>query len=345
MKTKKDDVLYCGVSEEKINCAIPVFYKENIKLLEFWIEERYKIHIRKDIEQKPYPWTEDSILKNYRFTSVKRYHDRETIWLIENITENPELDLEEKVWNCILFRTWNKSETSKLLGAPYKKEQYIKGSEYFRPLVDNVVKNNPNYVWYTNAFNTGGIKQTWQFQDNAIKSSELKNELESEKNMTLRMFFLMDHVNDHQIVEKILASESQMEVFETLQLVPGIGPFLAYQIFVDLSYDPEFKFSENEFTVAGPGCRRGIDRVVRDMSGLSYEELIFWIRDNQRGVFSSIDFHNLMYDLPEEDRRLSVIDIENAFCEISKYLKTYYNEGRPKVKYVIKNRNKNFGLF
>lgn len=344
MKTKKDDVLYCGVSKEKIESISPILNEENLKHLEFWIKERYKIRTRKDIEKKPFPWTENGILRNYKFTNVKRYHDRETVWLIDNITDNPDLSLEEKVWNCILFRTWNKSETSKILGAPYKKEQYIKGSEHFKSMMDEAIKKNPDHVWFTNAFHTGGIKQTWQFQDNTLKSSNERHKLVREKNIPFRMFFLMDYVNDNKIVEKILESKDQLEAFETLQLIPGVGLFLAYQMFVDFSYILDFKFSENEFTVAGPGCQRGIDRVVEDLNGLSYEELIFWIRDNQKELFS-IDFNSLMSDLPEEDRRLTVIDIENAFCEISKYLKTFYNEGRPKVKYALRNRVKNLGLF
>lgn len=350
MKTKDHDVLYCGVSREKIETTSPTFHEENLKHLSFWIQERYRIHYLKDVEKKPFPWTENTIFRNYRFTNVKRYHDRETLWLLKNITNDERFSLEEKIWNSILFRSWNKSRTLEILGAPYHKEEYLQGSEYFRPRVDKALKDYPDYVWYTNAFNTGGLKQTWQYRDGKgyrdgyRKTSDAVTKPDHEKNMTLRAFFMMDWVTENYIVEKVMNSESQMECFEILQSVPGIGPFLAYQVFIDLSYIPEFKFSENEFTVAGPGCKRGISWVVENRNGLSHEEVIFWIRDHQEELFS-IDFATLMKDLPEEDRRLTVMDIENSFCEISKYLKAVYGKGRPKVKYVIQNRNKNNELF
>jgi hypothetical protein len=350
MKNKLKDTPYCNVSKEKIDTIAPIFNKENLKHLEFWIKERYSIHIRKDVEKLSFPWTNNQILKNFRFTNVKRYHDRETLWLLKNITRNSELDFEERIWNSILFRSWNKSTTLEILGAPYKKEEYNRGSDHFRPLVDDAVKNNPDYVWYTNAFNTGGLKQTWQYKDGKgyrdgyRKTSDAETKPDHEKNMTLRVFFMMDWVNENKVIEKILSSKSQQECFEILLTIPGIGPFLSYQIFIDLSYDPHFQFSENEFTVAGPGCKRGINWVVEDRNGLSYEETIFWLRDHQSELFS-IDFNSLMYDLPEEDRSLTVMDLENSFCEISKYLKAFYGKGRPKVKYSMKNRNKNQSLF
>ena len=91
--------------------------------------------------------------------------------------------------------------------------------------------------------------------------------------------------------------------------IKGIGDFLAYQIWVDLTYIPEFDQSEDSFTVAGPGCRLGIDLLVEDRDGMTHEELIFHLRDNQHALDLDIDF------------TLTVMDIENCFCEFSKYTK------------------------
>ena len=60
----------------------------------------------------------------------------------------------------------------------------------------------------------------------------------------------------------------------------AIGKFLVYQVFVDMTYIPYYKFSENEFVLSGPGCDRGIHALCKDLDGLTEEEFMFWLRDN-----------------------------------------------------------------
>lgn len=49
-----------------------------------WIIEREKIRIKKETGE-PFPWTEDPILKAYRFCNVRREDDTVTKWIAENI--------------------------------------------------------------------------------------------------------------------------------------------------------------------------------------------------------------------------------------------------------------------
>ena len=44
-------------------------------------------------------------------------------------------------------------------------------------------------------------------------------------------------------------------------------------------------------------------------------------------------------DLPEGERTINVMSLENCFCEISKYLKAHYGTGRPRVKYRVPEQN------
>ncbi len=349
MKTKLKDTRYCGVSKEKIKTIEPILNEENLNLLEFWIKERYLIHYRKDHLKKSFPWTDNETLKKYRFTNVKRYHDRETLWLLKNITHNKDLTYEERLINSILFRSWNKGKTMDLFGGPFKFEELKKGPEHFRKRVEEAIKENPKFVWYTPAFNTGGAKSACAFPDGMgyrngyRKKDEAQIKPEYEYNIPLRMFFMINWVIENNIIDSIKESKDQSECFSTILKIHGYGPFLAYQVFVDLSYIPEFPFSENEFTIAGPGCRSGIDRIVENKEGLSYEEIIFWFRDNQDKLFD-IDFNEVMKDLPKYDRRLTTMDFENAFCEISKFIKSVKKEGRPRVNYkqISKNSTKLF---
>jgi len=181
MQTKLKDSPYCGVRKEVIQSAKPKLNQENLKHLYDWISERYKVHVRKDVNKEKAPWTDNSIIKNYRFTNVRREHDRETKWLIENITSNTVLSLRDKVLNCIMFRTWNTSTTSEILGAPWREADISKleDKEKFRSTIEEYSTKNPKYVWFTSAFNCGGLKsaQVFPFLDfylNSMANKEAK---------------------------------------------------------------------------------------------------------------------------------------------------------------------------
>lgn len=60
-------------------------------------------------------------------------------------------------------------------------------------------------------------------------------------------------------------AQSQKEVYDIIQELPSFAYFLSYQVFVDLTYIKDFPFSENEFTIAGPGCKRGLSYVLRTL--------------------------------------------------------------------------------
>jgi hypothetical protein len=179
MKNKEADVLYCNVDKEKIKEAQPTLNPKNEELFFHWISERYKIHYLKDVEKKSAPWTKDLILKKYRFTNVKRYHDKETIYLIENIVKS-DLSLEEKILNVFIFRAWNKSNSFKLFGGPWKKKELAKGPDNFREKIETLMKENPKMVWFTNAFNTGSMKSVWGFYG-------FKNQLKKKGAKTIKL--------------------------------------------------------------------------------------------------------------------------------------------------------------
>ena len=118
-----------------------------------WIIERNRIYIRKEIDKQPFPWTNDSILREFRFTNVKRWQDRESRWLIDNVLSNETLSLEDKIYNCILFRSWNKSKTFELFcGKGLTKSQLLLDPiEGYEAIYDSYSESHPDYVWFTNA--------------------------------------------------------------------------------------------------------------------------------------------------------------------------------------------------
>lgn len=341
MKTKKRDVLYCGVDKYKILSAIPSIDTDMFKELAQMVKDRYRIHKRKDVKKLSKPWTKNPVMQQYKFTNVRREHDKQSRYLIDNITNNPELTLEDKIVNCFMFRAWNNWDTFHDLGLPADAQRLYDPSfkETIRPIYKRLSKDTPERKWWSNAFNQGGFKMVWGYPDGTARSLYEREgaKRHHEKDIPLRPLHIAPYLQDHDIVKKLLQAKDQQECFEIIKTVPGYADFMAYQVFVDLTYIPEFPFSENEFTVAGPGCKRGLDILFIDRAGLSYEECLFWLRDSWETLCGDLEIpwnaDKLFSDLPEYDRRMNVMSLENCFCEFSKYMKVIKGTGRPRVRY------------
>ena len=365
MKTKGKDVLYCGVRGNVIFNVDPVLDWDSVHHFKDFVIDRYRIHKRKDIKGLPAPWTKNPILQEYKFTNVRREHDRQTKYLLENITHNPELTLEDKIVNSFLFRAWNNWVTLRDFGFPYAARFLYDPNtkEAIRPLYHKLNEENPDRLWYNNAYNQGGTKCAWKFADADIRKVPYRFGDEKamgddkypdyEPDIPLRPFHVGIWLGRGHIVDKLLHAKDQQECFEIIKSVRGFADFLAYQVFVDLTYIKEFPFSENEFTIAGPGCKKGLDYIFKDKDGMTYEECLFWLRDhiNMEGysLFRNDELYDyeeehgyshreynpykLFSDLPEYDRCMNVMSLENCMCELSKYIRTVRGEGRPRCHY------------
>lgn len=367
MKNKDKDKLYCGVDKNKIDSAEPELNWRSVHYFKEFVLDRYRVHKRKDVKQLPAPWTKNPVIAEFKFTNVRREHDRQTKYLLENITHNDSLTLEDKIVNSFLFRSWNNWSTLRDFGFPYsaKKIYNPKLKNKVRPIYEKLNAENPNRIWFSNAYRHGGTICAWKFEnaDREKRPFEFGNDLKLgddkyndwEPEMPLRPFHVGVWLGPERldIVNKLLKAKNQKEAFKVINSVRGLGEFVAYQIFVDLTYIPEFPFSENEFVVAGPGCKSGLDYIFKDKSGMSYEECVFWLRDMinymsyslfrcdelsewevENGLKSrEYNPDELFNDLPKYDRHMNVMSIENCMCELSKYMRSVDGTGRPKNKY------------
>ena len=373
MLTKPADIHYCGVDIDKIRSANPVLNEEVMKYHHLYLTERHEIYKRKEIEKLPQKdWTKDEVFRDYRFTNIRRELDRESKWLIEKISTNNSLTLEQKILNTILFRTYNKSSTLSIIDYPITDFANLDIDAY-RKVFEIYAHEHPKYVFFTPAFNTGGLKFANAFPKRIKDKAYLNQpglqvtvickengerqegmvykdardmvanepdlyEIEGwEGNIPTRMIHMIKHLYEIDLQGKILEAETQQEAYEALLTVHGFSGFLAYQVFVDLTYIPEYKFSENEFTISGPGCNRGLNDLFEDRDGLSDEELLFWVRDNIQKKWKeagwSADYSQIFDHLPDCDQGLNVMMLENSFCELSKLTKAKRGTGRPRNRY------------
>lgn len=324
MKNKKADVMYCGIRRKVIKNAHPELDIDALNMFTYFIRERYKIHLKKDFYGKNKPWTKDPILNEYRFTNIRREHDFETRYLIQNVSENEFLSYRQKLLNTVLFRLFNKHETFEIMGAPFKFE-WAWTYKLARKKLLEYHEEHPSYVFFTSAFYTSGLKMG------------IKPMFPKETFVPGTILRFLKYLNESDFIDQITTAETQKDVFEVLKNQPGIGEFLAYQIFVDFTYIKDFPFSENEFTVAGPGCKKGLNFLFIDRDGMSYEECLFWLRNNWENINENVNVkvvpEELMIDLKHYDRIMNVMSLENCFCEFSKYYRAAHDLGRPRNKY------------
>jgi hypothetical protein len=332
MKNKRADVKYCGVNQQKILEAKPKLNAVAVKHFYDFVTERYKIHIRKDFLKQKAPWTNNPILLQYKFCNIRREHDRQSQYLIKNISANPCLSIEDKIVNSFYFRAWNNWDTMKDLGGPWPAKSLYSSQmkEQVRPIYQKLATEDPDRKWWSSAYNQGGTKQAWRYPN-------LNRKVDKEDYIPLRVFHIGPWLKEHNTIEKLLNASDQKVAFEAIREIQGFADFLAYQIFVDLTYIEDFPFSENEFVVAGPGCRNGLNKLFDDYDGLTLEEALFWLADNIDEIFNKIHppfwAGRLFVDLPQEDRFFSVMCLENCMCEFCKYIRTVEGNGRPRVKY------------
>lgn len=342
MRTKPRDVEYCGVDRGKIASADPALNEQNMKLLLRFITERYRVHLKKDVEGRPAPWTKDKVIARYRFTNVRREHDRQTRNLLANISTNDDLTLEEKILNSFLFRAWNNGSTMDSLGGPWSAGHIYSPllKEHAREQYHQLLKEDPDRAWWSSAYIQGGTKCAWRYAESGRVERGTKG---SEVDIPLRVFHIGPWLKEGNVVQRLLEAKDQKEAFEIIRGVKGFADFLAYQVFVDLTYIEDFPFSENEFVVAGPGCKKGLDYVFDDYDGMNPEEALFYLRDWMDEYFYQLPSteenglvwnpEKLFRDLPAYDRRMNVMSLENCFCELSKYIRTMEGTGRPRVRY------------
>src|SRR5205823_3118468 len=81
-------------------------------------------------------------------------------------------------------------------------------------------------------------------------------------------------------------AKTLQDVYVAILSWPMMGPFMSYQLAIDLNYTQHLDFSEDDFTVAGPGALRGLRKVFSDWGDFSPAEIIQWLVERQNAEFA-----------------------------------------------------------
>ncbi len=278
----------------------------------YWVNERMNIFWKRKAGQTE-DLTEDHIFQQYKFTNVYRSLDRVSQYLIKNVIYDAkglanDRDTEDIFYRILLFKHFNKIETwqhleSKLgeIGIDTPKAEIEKVlNEYSK--AGNVI--------YSNAF-----MLTASFMRNPILME--KNNLYVGQPKYSSYLTLFDNSIKNGTMYKILKSQSLKELQENMLSIVAIGKFLSMQYAIDFNYSLLFNFDENDHVIAGPGAERGIERTFDIKGKPDYLKIIRWTHKNLEQEMKKHGFEPKF--LP--NRKPSMIDCQNVFCEVDKYLR------------------------
>ncbi len=278
--------------------------------------ERQEIFFRR-FDGDPPPWTQDAILRAFKFTNAYRASDRVSQYLIRHVIYRSDLptNVEEVFFRIIFFKLFNKIETWELVQnsiGPVTYETYS-FARYSEALANALRLGNRIY--------SGAYIMppgTRAFGYPAKHENHLR---------------LLEMMVKSSTAQRIEDANNLRDVFNILRAFPSLGDFLAYQFTIDLNYSPILNFGESDFVVPGPGARDGLRKCFVDPGYRSEEDLIRAAAEDQLHEFERrrLDWRSLW------GRPLQLIDCQNLFCEIDKYSRVRHPEvpgrtGRTRIK-------------
>jgi 5-hmdU DNA kinase, helical domain len=288
--------------------------------------ERQRIFERRHVENAPEPWTDDEIIGRYKFTNPWRASDRASQFLIRDVIYGPsDLTNDDLLVRIVLFRLFSRPATWRALEerlGPIGRTT-LRG----RRLPATLAELHATGPIYTNAFILCATKAYGH-------DRKYLNHLELVRHM----------LRGGHLQRSIARARSLKSVYEVLRSFPLIGPFMAYQLAIDINYSELLNVSENEFTVPGPGAVRGIRKIFPEISRREMPAVIHRMVAEQETACTELGITPpKLFGLP-----LRAIDCQNLFCELDKYARVRFPElvtNRHRIKAKFKPSPEPLSLF
>lgn len=334
--------------------------EENLELFFQTMLERQNIWYRRFIREKERPWTNDEILRDYKFTNIYRELDRNSQYQIENIfkvfykTE----DRKELIWRIMFFRFFNNpiffefifNWTLEAEQNGYEEYGFVGiippydvfNSDILKELLDAFRQEGGNP--FTNAYVTNTAKYPGYSRDEAFA------------------FFVIPelHKKIYKIDNVLLNAKNPEEIIEVLLELPSTSNFLAHEFYQDFTYAPRYsnvklmKFDQDDFTNIGPGAESGIRWIFPNRKTKKDKlQAIYDLRDIAVDYLDSLgNFKYLGYDKKsgryfrdKNSSHITLHQIEMWLCEFQKYKKMQLKIGKQRSRFEPKtisiNQNKN----
>ena len=284
----------------------------------FWINERERIR-KKKLAGDPPPWTEDPVMREWRFTNVRREDDAVTL--------------------CIAPYRVAFSTRPAIRFLPAR----IMALRFFNRIdvIEHIVSSTPS-IW---SDRNGGIKtkqlektlRSWRPNGPWTTGSFIINSpngmdklrgvcwmIEQSKPICLKLAAAL--LNDED------GSVGTMEnVTQRLKAVPHVADFMAYEVACDLRFTqlmphpPDVRLWANP----GPGAKRGLARIHGRRihgSGVYKRQLIQEMVERLERAPNFVEHEELA-------NSMELREIEHSLCEYDKWERVHNGQGTPRQRY------------
>lgn len=292
-----------------------------------YLNEREEVRLRKEaglsVGFDVKAWTDDPILRTYKFTNVQRHHDRTSDQLRKLFYgKNFHDDRRSVLMNCALYRYFGTWEFAEAVGWQDYDDFDFEG---IKELASDRLADHERVF-------TGAYVITNQ----GISAPKQK--------VVVDIFLSGLHKATPSLLELATRTQSWKQVATQMRTLMGFGGtgFMTKEVLLDTTYtgfwnsiyespeDGTFSFPRDwwEWTPIGPGALRGAARVLGDTSATPLKEAKAGVVIDQLYAEQKQWFTHPF--------KLCPTDIQFGLCEFDKYERVRLGQGTPRSRYRIK---------
>lgn len=284
-----------------------------------FVNEREEVRLRRQAGFS-FPWTDDPILRSFKFTNVRRHHDRTSRELREKFyTPRFNDDRRSILMNAALFRYFGTWEFAQAVGW---QEFDTFDFEMIKDTAEQRLADKQRVFTGAYVITNQGIS--------------------APKQEVVVDYFLRDlHKSVSDILKIVQTTDSWEKVARRMMLINGFGGtgFMTKEILLDTTYTGFWRipishpedgyFSQPSdwwsWTPIGPGARRGASRVLGDDSATP-------ISESKAGVVIR-ELQDEASALWKHEGVLAPHDVQFQLCEFDKYERVRLGQGQPRSRY------------
>lgn len=256
---------------------------------EFFATARERYHIKQRRESGlPPPWTEDQIFATWRFCNVHREDDKTTRWFRDHVRSK--VSGQKAIDATVIFRWFNRIETGEVLAdlllGEWDTEEARRRLDGVKPIV-------------TGAYIIKGM-DGYSKLDGVLQCIDVALPMLRE----MAPYFT-----------------SLQSAWTEMKTIPYLGPFMAYEAVSDLrwtdvlAHAPDIDLWAN----AGPGCTRGLSRVVFGEKGHLHRGSTTDQRQMNSIMLELLDMSRDDRFWPTTWKAWEMREVEHWACEFDKY--------------------------
>lgn len=295
---------------------------EVLKWLVEYTKARCEVYYKKEVLKLPPPWTDHPQLSYFKFTNVKRYLDRQSKWIINNVVNNTNLSWQNRSLNIAVFQIINHGDVMKhYFGGDgiidFDKVDPNNPDNFFEDLLDYELSQDQSFIKQSNAY----------FLSYIGRSVSLDIDKKYQYTLSGRAYLVWKY-REH--VFNAFKAQTGEEAYNELRQVKTFGEFIAYQVFATMSYCSDTVYTDNDYCACGPGTRAGLNYLFPYEPDENCYDLIYYLRDNIKTICEENglqwNIEEWLSFLPEEHRAFTLQDWTNSMCELNKLCKIRYEE-------------------